>query len=140
MRKILVLVLCAIVLMGCNVKRTLSYEEVAITDLKKSDEEFYEQAQVENGVYLFYDTSDDKLIIYFNTSHESQEEYGMSFANFDVKGEGETLQILYDKEQDDGKSINYQKQQLYEVQLDKEYKTIELFENGDIAAFTSVFS
>ncbi|PIC72849.1 hypothetical protein CSV69_04220 [Sporosarcina sp. P26b] len=140
MKKLLVMALCALVLVGCNTNRTLSYEEVAIKDLSKSDQEFYEQAQVDNGVYLFFNTSEDKLIIYFNASHENQEDYAAEFANFDVEGDGDTLRILYDKDQDKGQSKTFQEQTLYEIQLDKEYETIELFENGDIAAFTSVFS
>ncbi|ARK20386.1 hypothetical protein [Sporosarcina ureae] len=140
MKKLLVMALCALVLVGCNTNRTLSYEEVAIKDLSKSDQEFYEQAQVDNGVYLFFNTSEDKLIIYFNASHENQEDYAAEFANFDVEGDGDTLRILYDKDQDKGQSKTFQEQTLYEIQLDKEYETIELFENGDIAAFASVFS
>ncbi|WP_303969253.1 hypothetical protein [Sporosarcina ureae] len=140
MKKLLIMALCALVLVGCNTNRTLSYEEVAIKDLSKSDQEFYEQAQVDNGVYLFFNTSEDKLIIYFNASHENQEDYAAEFANFDVEGDGDTLRIMYDKDQDKGESKTFQEQTLYEVQLDKEYETIELFENGDIAAFSSVFS
>lgn len=140
MKKLLVMALCALVLVGCNTNRTLSYEEVAIKDLSESDQEFYEQAQVDNGVYLFFNTSEDKLIIYFNASHENQEDYAAEFANFDVEGDGDTLRIMYDKDQDKGESKTFQEQTLYEVQLDKEYETIELFENGDIAAFSSVFS
>ena len=140
MKKLLVMALCALVLVGCNTNRTLSYEEVAIKDLSKSDQEFYEQAQVDNGVYLFFNTSEDKLIIYFNAFHENQEDYAAEFANFDVEGDGDTLRILYDKDQDKGQSKTFQEQTLYEIQLDKEYETIELFENGDIAAFASVFS
>lgn len=140
MKKLLVMALCALVLVGCNTNRTLSYEEVAIKDLSKSDQEFYEQAQVDNGVYLFFNTSEDKLIIYFNASRENQEDYAAEVENFDVEGDGDTLRILYDKDQDKGQSKTFQEQTLYEIQLDKEYETIELFENGDIAAFTSVFS
>lgn len=140
MKKLLVMALCALVLVGCNTNRTLSYEEVAIKDLSKSDQEFYEQAQVDNGVYLFFNTSEDKLIIYFNASRENKEDYAAEVENFDVEGDGDTLRILYDKDQDKGQSKTFQEQTLYEIQLDKEYETIELFENGDIAAFTSVFS
>jgi len=107
MKKLLVMALCALVLVGCNTNRTLSYEEVAIKDLSKSDQEFYEQAQVDNGVYLFFNTSEDKLIIYFNASHENQEDYAAEFANFDVEGDGDTLRILYDKDQDKGQSKRF---------------------------------
>ncbi|PIC57937.1 hypothetical protein CSV80_06425 [Sporosarcina sp. P12(2017)] len=140
MKQLLVMVLCATLLIGCNTNRTLSYEEVTMKDLDKGDQVFYQHAQAENGVYLFYDTSDDKLVIYFNTSHENQEDYAMDFTNFDVESDGDTLRILYDKNQDEGESKTFQEQQFHEVHLDKEYETIELFENGDMAAFTSIYS
>ncbi|PIC66214.1 hypothetical protein CSV71_05445 [Sporosarcina sp. P21c] len=140
MKKLWIIVLSAALLVGCNTNRTLSYEEIAVKDLNKGDQKFHEHAQAENGVYLFYDTSDDKLVIYFNTAHEGREGYAVDFTNFDVESDGDTLRILYDKNQDQGESKTFQEQQLYEVQLDKEYETIELFENGDMAAFTSIYS
>ncbi|ARF16165.1 hypothetical protein [Sporosarcina ureae] len=140
MKKLWIIVLCAVVLVGCNTNRTLSYEEVTMKDLDKGNQKFSEHAQAENGVYLFYDTSDDKLVVYFNTSHESQEDYAVDFTNFDVESDGDTLYILYDKNQDEGESKTFQEQQFYEIYLDKEYETIELFENGDPVAFTSVYS
>ncbi|ARJ37763.1 hypothetical protein SporoP8_01995 [Sporosarcina ureae] len=140
MKKLWIIVLSAALLVGCNTNPTLSYEEIAMKDLSKGDQKFHEHAQAENGVYLFYDTSDDKLVIYFNTAHEGREGYAVDFTNFDVESDGDTLRILYDKNQDQGESKTFQEQQLYEVQLDKEYETIELFENGDMAAFTSIYS
>jgi len=73
-----------------------------------------------------------------STAQES--DFSIETTAIDVEGDGDTLRILYDKDQDKGQSKTFQEQTLYEIQLDKEYETIELFENGDIAAFTSVFS
>lgn len=137
MRKLGVLLFSLFVLVGCNAPKELSAAEVEEKDLSKDAQSFHQHYKNENGVFLLVDPSHKKLWIYFNSSQNGQEHQNVDFSGFEVKGEGEDLRIYFTTEEVAKPIV---REHFLEIQLDKEYDSILLFENGENAAFRSITS
>ncbi|CEG26194.1 membrane lipoprotein lipid attachment site-containing protein [Bacillus sp. B-jedd] len=132
MRKILFLFALVILLSGCRAEPTFS--EVSEKSVNKNVKAFVHEVRNRNGVHLYFN-GEKEVYVYLNGSNAKQGGKGMKFTDFDVKGKGETLNILYNKAtvEEGDQSIN--NPVLYRIKLDKKYENVKPFGNGKEVTF-----
>lgn len=131
-----------ILLAGCNLSsdESLSFKEVDKEDLSKDIQSFFDGVKDQNGVHL-HSNRDDKntMYFYFNERNVNQGEEAVYFTDFDLEADGDTLKILYESDQTLDYSDNSIKNEVYlKVNLDQNYETISVFNNGEETHFGTV--
>ncbi|KIL42829.1 hypothetical protein KP77_34590 [Jeotgalibacillus alimentarius] len=139
MRKSLfVLFLSMGLLYACQPDDTLSSSEKVKGELTEEVQQFFNGVTEENGVYLYHDEKNDSMLVYLNGHQIKQGDPAYHFSNFDVKAEGDQLYLSYETDTTTDYSSDIENQRFYEVNLDKGYDTIKLFNNGDETAFHAI--
>ncbi|WP_332693577.1 hypothetical protein [Halalkalibacter lacteus] len=133
MRKLLPFLLCIVILSGCNSE--LSFIEVSNEGVNKDIQSFINNVKEENGVHLYLDKH-KAIYVYLSGANVKQGEKAVHFTDFKVKGNGDTLHILYSNDETtdySNQSLNHEL--LYKVNLDKNYENIKAFNNGQEVSF-----
>ncbi|OLS35077.1 hypothetical protein BTR22_16825 [Alkalihalophilus pseudofirmus] len=121
-----------ITLTGCG--NDLTYSEVSIDHVESNLDAFIQQAEPENGIYLFFH-NDDSFYVYVTSGHLTQGERPLHISNFNVERKGDVLNIYYEEEQAEEGSNNHR---LYLVKLDKPIEEINAYKNGEDIPFAMV--
>ncbi|WP_164669761.1 membrane lipoprotein lipid attachment site-containing protein [Virgibacillus doumboii] len=139
MKKILFLLsLVFMVLTGCDFGNDeLTYENVNLEKTNGDVKTFINRMETKedgtgNGIYMFNDT-DKRYYLYL-----SQEflDNGKHFGKIDIKTEESSLNIYLSDDSEGEKVIN--KYKVYEIKLDKQYKIIKVFKNGEETHFQTI--
>lgn len=138
MRKLMVGLLIMILLAGCN--SALTFTEVDMNRANKDVKEFMNAVQDENGTHLFHD-SERNMYVYLNSGNVIQGSKATHFSDFNLKANGDTLNILFHHEStDDYSNPDFNYQMLYKVKLNKTYDKIMLFDNDEETAFHTIYN
>ncbi|MEC2073326.1 hypothetical protein [Alkalihalophilus marmarensis] len=121
-----------ITLTGCG--NDLTYSEVSIDHVESNLDAFIQQAEPENGIYLFFH-NEDSFYVYVTSGHLTQGERPLHISNFNVEREGDVLHIYYEEEQAEEGSNNHR---LFLVKLDKPIEEINAYKNGEDIPFAMV--
>ncbi|ERN55106.1 hypothetical protein M3689_08080 [Alkalihalophilus marmarensis] len=121
-----------IILTGCG--NDLTYSEVSIDHVESNLDAFIQQAEPENGIYLFFH-NDDSFYVYVTSGHLTQGERPLHISNFNIEREADVLNIYYEEEQAEEESNNHR---LYLVKLDKPIEEINAYKNGEEIPFAMV--
>jgi len=74
-----------------------------------------------------------------NGANILQDQPAITFSNFKVKEDGDTLKVYYEVETvADYEDKNLENQLFFEVELNKAYETIQLYKNGKPSNFEMV--
>lgn len=138
MRKLIVGLMIVILLAGCS--SDLTFTEVDINRVNKDVKEFMNAVQDENGTHLYHD-SKRNMYVFLNSGNVIQGSKVAHFSDFNLKANGDTLNVIFHHESTDDYSnpdLNYQ--MLYKVKLDKTYDKIMLFDNDEETAFHTIYN
>lgn len=130
MNKILVGLIFVVLLASCNSK--LSYIEISQENVQKDVQDFIMSVSDTNGVYLYLEGT-EKAYVFLNGVNKKQGE--LFFKQFHVEPVGNMLDISYTEEDLNVTDKTVKNQMLYQINLDKEYNTFQLFENGEEISF-----
>ncbi|MCA1054011.1 hypothetical protein LCM10_03345 [Rossellomorea aquimaris] len=121
---------------GCASSQDVS--EVSQDEVSEPIQTFIEDVKEENGVHLYYDGT-KAIYVYFNASNVKQGEEASHFSDVKVEEEGNTVKVLYSREEmsdDSNENIDYEL--LYKIETDDSYENLKLFENGKEVSFGTV--
>lgn len=131
----------ALLLAGCvsPYSDSLLAEMINVSETDEAVQSFIEDALAENGAYLYTDDGDKTYYVFLNGRNVNQGEEAFHFSDFTVKAAGDTLNVNYQSESTaDYSSPDLDFTALYEIMLDKDYGTVEIFENGSEGIFHAV--
>ncbi|MBH0170184.1 lipoprotein [Fictibacillus sp. 18YEL24] len=138
MKKIIVLIGIVILLTGCTDDSKLRTDLISPKEAGKEVQSFFETAKKQNGIHLYQD-KDEKIYLMLNGANILQDQPAITFSNFKVKEDGDTLKVYYEVETvADYEDKNLENQLFYEVELNKAYETIQLYKNGKPSNFEMV--
>lgn len=136
MRKLFVLVGLIVLMTGCN--STLTFTEIKSGTVNKDVRSFLENVENHNGTYLYFN-GDKEIYIFLNGINVQQGDEAAYFTNFDVKDDGETLNVFYEVAYtEDYSNEKLKRQAIYKVKLDRKYEIIQSFSNGEKVPFQTV--
>lgn len=140
LRRLLFVILLGIVLLvGCNSDLSLSLTEKSDGSLSKDIQSFFHDVNEQNGVHLYFDNQNSSIFVYLNGSNVKQGEKAVHFTNFNVKADRETISLSYESDQTSNYSDEaFSNELFYEINVDKNYETIKLFNNGEETHFGSI--
>jgi beta-lactamase superfamily II metal-dependent hydrolase len=132
-RKLLVVLAGMFLLSGCSSE--LSFSKVSEKGVNKNIQSFIAIVKNENGVHLYFDNQ-KAIYVYLNGRNVKQGEKAIYFTDFDVKEEGDTLNILYSNAvTTDYTNQSLKHELLYKVTLNKKYEYVKPFSNGNEVSF-----
>jgi hypothetical protein len=136
MKKLLILVGFILLLSGCN--SNLTFAEIKSEKSNKEVRSFLEAIDDENGTYL-YSNGEKEIHIFLNGINVQQGDKAAYFTNFDVEGDGDTLNVFYEVAYtEDDSNENLKHQALYKIRQDQKYDKIQAFANGAEVPFHRV--
>ncbi|RWZ58576.1 hypothetical protein EQV77_06310 [Halobacillus fulvus] len=139
MKKFSFLLFSLLLLTACNTSQSLSYTEVQKENMNEDALSFFQSMKAKNGVHLYFDEQNDAVFTYLNASNVAQGEQALNFTSFDLENEADTLKVFYESEStsDYSDSSNVH-EQFYRLDLDQNYESIRLFQNGIESSFGTI--
>lgn len=139
MKNILIILLSIVALSGCNAHSSLSFLAVSQESISKDIQTFFQGVKEENGVHLYLDKKNNAVFVYLNGSNVIQDEKAVYFTDFDIKSENDKLNLLYKSDEtSDYSNSSLEHEIFYKVNIDKHYKEIKLFNNGNETSFGTI--
>lgn len=132
MKKLLSLLALVLLLSGCRAEPTFS--EVNEKGVNKNVKAFVHEVRNRNGVHLYFN-GEKEVYVYLNGANIRQGDKAIHFTDFDVKGKGETLNILYNKTKAEEGDQSINNRVLYRIKLDKKYENVKPYGNGKEVSF-----
>jgi hypothetical protein len=136
---ILVLMLIASILTGCNKNEGTSIQEIDISSIK--NDRFKMQIQnweQKNGSYLLqYGDKKDSFYLFLNAANIVQGSKATYFESLTVDVEDNTLNIFY-SEKEANQTTGIKNKVLYRIPAAKTINTVRIYKNGQEAHFEMV--
>lgn len=130
MKRLVLLLSLFFVLTGCNFNNDeLTFSAIKLAEANGDVKRFIDHMETTedgtgNGIYVFNDTGKR---FYLYLSREFLDD-GKSFGEVDVNAEDDSLNIYLNENSANEKEDPYK---LYKIHLDKEYKFLKVFKNGE---------
>ncbi|SDN63554.1 hypothetical protein [Alkalicoccus daliensis] len=134
-KSLLTMVISVWLLSACASESALSSSEQNERALPKEAREFFQSMDEENGVHLYNDEKRNSKLVYLNSNNVQKGDAVTFFTAFEAKSEGETLQLFYETDTTADYAAEAETKVYYEVEPDKEYEVIRLYNNGVETSF-----
>ncbi|MCM3712531.1 hypothetical protein M3202_00420 [Alkalihalobacillus oceani] len=118
--------------------KAISFNEVEKEEANQDVASFIQTVQEKNGAHLYFDRQ-NAIYVYLNEAAVEVGVQPVSYTDFSVEEDGDTLNVLYRTEGaalDSDKPVKFQR--LYKIQLNKAYENVIGFRNGEEEPFAVV--